>query len=243
MIVVPWGSLIERAGARPEDAACCWSDKRNPCPVSPHQGIAPCRMVRVNARWGGRHHALAPLPPAFDQRHRLCAAIGRHAHKAPGEDCTRGPLDAEVAIVASTPGGLLAGQVLQQEPHASGGQPRHEARVDLGIVKIQELQPCPPAIGQRDAAHGTADDAETHQLRAGEPALHLSRGGVHVLIALPPNEPTVSSPGVHDARRFAAWCNRHHGAARREIGECRGSEQRGGRTGKPTKSCRRAFRR
>src|SRR5262249_51773231 len=72
-ISLSWGRLIQRAGARPEDSACRWGDERNPCPVPLHQGIPPCWIVRVNARWGGGHHALTPLPSAFDQRHRLYA--------------------------------------------------------------------------------------------------------------------------------------------------------------------------
>jgi hypothetical protein len=59
--------------------------------------------------------------------------------------------------------------------------------MDVGVIDIQELQPRPPAVGEGDPTHGTGDDAKAHRLRASEPALHLGRGGVHVLIALPPN--------------------------------------------------------
>src|SRR5919108_3727492 len=107
IIRVSWGTLIQRAGAGPEDAACRWGDERQACPVPLHQGIPPLGVGRVNARWGGCHHALPALPPAFDQRDDLCAAIGHRAHTAPRQGRARGPLDTAIAIVASTPGGLL----------------------------------------------------------------------------------------------------------------------------------------
>jgi hypothetical protein len=184
-----------------------------------------------------------PPAPAFDQRGHRGAAITSRAQRAPGENGVWRPLNTEVAIVASPPGGLLTGQVLQQEPHAARGPQVHEARVDVGVVDIQHLQRCSRAVGPGDPADGTGDEAEAPRIRADAPAPPLSRHGRRFLVLLPPEQCTSASPGVHDTGGFAAWGHGHDGAAGGEIRERRGSDQRGGRPGPPMRSWGGALRR
>jgi hypothetical protein len=79
-----------------------------------HHRIPAFRVVRVDPRGRGRHHALATLALDLDQRLKPLASVRLETHRAPRQDRAPGPRDAQIAVVASAPGGLLADEVLQQ---------------------------------------------------------------------------------------------------------------------------------